>query len=101
MFNKPSMLAGVFAAAALLYECLPREIDVKVISTGIVCDEKNHVVENYLYTDHGKIDISSDCLSKFSLPSDKAVPIETPKKATCEWSRDLLLNAYLHDCRPR
>ena len=42
------MLAGVFAAAALLYECLPREIDVKVISTGVVCDEKNQVVENYL-----------------------------------------------------
>jgi hypothetical protein len=79
MFNKPTLLVGVFAAAALLYECLPREVNVKVISTGTVCDEKNQIVENYLYTDHGKIDISPDGLSKFSLPSDRGVALEPSK----------------------
>lgn len=94
-----------FAAAALLYECLPRKVEVKVISTGVgyggSIGGKMHVTDNYLMTDHGKIDVGAGGLAKFHLPVDRAVGLDIPQKVTCVWSRDLLRNGHLHDCKPR
>jgi hypothetical protein len=97
MFKRSSVLAGVFAVAAgvALYESVPRQVEVTVISAGVVSGGPEETIEErYLVTDRGRVPV--DRVPELHIPP---APGAEPQRATCVQSVNLFLHSYIHDCK--
>ncbi len=99
MFEKRSVLAGVFAVAASLILCefVPRKVEVNVISLDRIFEGENEIAP-YLITDQHQSASMKDA-SQFHISANGA---PQPQKAICVRSHSIFGGpAYLHDCEPR
>ncbi len=90
--HRKGMLVAAFAALAgfALFEVVPRDVDVTIISKGEITDDRGNVEERYLITDRGRVKMNDT--SEFHIGESQ--------HATCVLYRDLLLNRHLRDCKP-
>jgi hypothetical protein len=98
MLSKRPIVACAFALAAAVaaYECIPRDVDVGVISAGEVSEGPGGTVtEHYLVTDQGRISVVSAPQIRLRPHADQM------PRATCTRSINLQLHSYLHDCHLR
>lgn len=101
MLNRHSSkaLVAIFAAAAglILYEFVPRNVEVNVISIDRTFAGDNETAR-HLITDKQQSASMKDP-SAFHISADGT---PQPQKATCVQSRSILGGpVYLHDCEPR